>query len=166
METIDSGKITIFTTLDMSAEVSASDIRPSGLRCLRPPNLELSSAQDQTISWQFIAFQTETESASVSAVLSASVDPYLMKGLISFLYYYYYYYLTDHSSFVKTDSSSSPSTTILTGVPQGSVLVPLLFVLFISPISNVINLDQSNQNNTASFHQYADDTQLYIGTKY
>ena len=65
---------------------------------------------------------------------------------------------------MKIDSSSSPSTTILTGVPQGSVLGPLLFVLFISPIANVINPDQSNQNNTVSFHQYADDTQLYIGT--
>ena len=74
------------------SEVSASNIRPSGLRCLRPTNLELSSAQDQTITWQFIAFQTETESASISAVLSASVDPYLMKGLVSFLYYDYYYY--------------------------------------------------------------------------
>ena len=73
-------------------------------------------------------------------------------------------YLTDRSSFVKIDSSSSPSTTILTGLPQGSVLGPLLFVLFISPIANVINPDQSNQNNTVSFHQYADDTQLYIGT--
>ena len=38
-------------------------------------------------------------------------------------------YLTDRSSFVKIDSSSSPSTTTLTGVPQGSVLGPLLFVL-------------------------------------
>ena len=73
-------------------------------------------------------------------------------------------YLTDRSSFVKIDSSSSPSTTILTGVPQGSVLGPLLFVLFISPIANVINSDQSNQNSIVSFHQYADDTQLYIGT--
>ena len=73
-------------------------------------------------------------------------------------------YLTDRSSFVKIDSSSSPSTTILTGVPQGSVLGPLLFVLFISTIANVINFDQSTQNNTVSFHQYADDTQLYIGT--
>ena len=73
-------------------------------------------------------------------------------------------YLIDRSSFVKIDLSSSPSTTILTGVPQGSVLGPLLFVLFISPIANVINLDQSNQNSIVSFHQYADDTQLYIGT--
>ena len=65
---------------------------------------------------------------------------------------------------MKIDSSSSPSTTILTSVPQGLVLGPLLFALFISPIANVINPDQSNQNNTVSFHQYADDTQLYIGT--
>ena len=73
-------------------------------------------------------------------------------------------YLTDRSSFVKIDSSSSPSTTILTGVPQVSVLGPLLFVLFISPIANVINSDQSIQNSIVCFHQYADDTQLYIGT--
>ena len=73
-------------------------------------------------------------------------------------------YLTDRSSNVKIDSSSSPSTTKLTGVPQGSILGPLLFVLFISLIANVINSDQLNQNNIVSFHQYADDTQLYIGT--
>ena len=30
--------------------------------------------------------------------------------------------------------------------------------------ANVINSDQSNQNNIVSFHQYADDTQLCIGT--
>ena len=73
-------------------------------------------------------------------------------------------YLADRSSFVEIYSSSSPSTTILTGVHQGSVLGPLLFVLFISPVANVINSDQSNQNNTVSFNQYADDTQLYIGS--
>ena len=73
-------------------------------------------------------------------------------------------YLTNRSSFVKIDSSSSPCTTTDTGVPQGSVLGPLLFVLFISPIANVINPGQLNNNNFVSFHQYADDTQLYIGT--
>ena len=66
------------------------------------------------------------------------------------------------SSFVKIDSSSSPVTTILTGIPQGSVLGPLLFVLFISPIANVINPGQAS-NNLVSFPQYADDSQLYIG---
>ena len=71
---------------------------------------------------------------------------------------------TNRTSFVKIDSSSSPNTTICTGVPQGSVLGPLLFVLFISPIAGVINPDLSNVSNIVSFHQYADDTQLYIGT--
>ena len=73
-------------------------------------------------------------------------------------------YLTNCTSFVKIDSSSSPNTTICTGVPQGFVLGPLLFVLFISPVAGVINPDLSNTSNIVSFHQYADDTQLYIGT--
>ena len=47
-------------------------------------------------------------------------------------------YLTNRSSFVKIDSSSSPFTTISTGVPPGSVLSPLLFVLFISPDRGVM----------------------------
>ena len=45
-----------------------------------------------------------------------------------------------------------------------SVMMEVTPHVFISPIANVINSDQSNQNNTVSFHQYADDTQLYIST--
>ena len=71
-------------------------------------------------------------------------------------------YLTARSSFVKIDSSSSPSTTILTGVPQGYVLGPLLFVLFISPIANVINPDQSNQNNTRGYSNVQLDTKCVV----
>ena len=85
-------------------------------------------------------------------------------GLSGFVISWIRSYLTDRSSFVKIDSTSSSCSTIRTGVPQGSVLGPLLFVFFISPVANVINPDRSETCNLVSFHQYADDTQLYIGT--
>ena len=41
---------------------------------------------------------------------------------------------------------------------------PTSFCAFIAPVANVINPDLSETSNNVSFHQYADDTQLYIGT--
>ena len=49
------------------------------------------------------------------------------------------------------------------GVPRNSVLGPHLLARFKSPVAKVMNPDVSNISNIVSFHQYADDTQLYIG---
>jgi len=65
-------------------------------------------------------------------------------------------YLTDRSQYVSVGNHSSNPTPLTTGVPQGSVLGPLLFSLYTTPIGYIL------ANSPLSFHLYADDTQLYI----
>ena len=65
-------------------------------------------------------------------------------------------YLADRTQSVCIGLHSSDPTVCTSGVPQGSVLWPLLFSTYTSPIAMI----------TRSFHvchqQYADDTQLFI----
>ena len=65
-------------------------------------------------------------------------------------------YLSFRSFRVKCHSSFSSSRISSCGVPQGSVLGPLLFIMHITPLSTLISSLSLNH------HLYADDTQLFL----
>ena len=61
-------------------------------------------------------------------------------------------YLTNRQQFVEVDNTESQMLPLNTGVPQGSILGPLLFLIYINDIAKASNIFQ--------FVIYADDTNL------
>ena len=85
--------------------------------------------------------------------------------LLSKLYYYgiwgisnnwFKSYLSNHKQFVSINGYDSGLAEIKCGVPQGSVLGPLLFLLYINDLNQAIKF--------CKVHHFADDTNLlYLG---
>ena len=65
-------------------------------------------------------------------------------------------YLSDRQQYVSTNGFDSGLTKLNCGVPQGSVLGPLLFLLYINDLNQAIKF--------CKVHHFADDTNLsYLG---
>ena len=65
-------------------------------------------------------------------------------------------YLSGRTHSVKVDSTLSHPAVLEYGIPQGSVLGPILFFLYTNPISSIIH-----SHSSINHHFYADDSQLY-----
>ena len=63
-------------------------------------------------------------------------------------------YLTDRSQIVSVNGFQSDPSPLTFGVPQGSVLGPVLFIMYTKPISSVIS------SHSLGYESFADDTQL------
>ena len=69
---------------------------------------------------------------------------------------WFHSYLEDRYQVVHIQGESSDSVQLIFGVPQGSVLGPFEFLVYMCPIYDIA------RKHGISIHQYADDTQLYL----
>ena len=71
------------------------------------------------------------------------------------LLFHFVIYLEERIQVVSVLGFDSDPSTLSYGVPQGSVLGPILFILYTQPLSDII------ARNSVLHHMFADDTELY-----
>ncbi len=77
-------------------------------------------------------------------------------GIVGDALHYLESYLTGRAYCVQIGKVFSEGKRLTRGVPQGSVLGPVLFCIYTAELSNLLN------HHDVNFKLYADDTQLYM----
>lgn len=78
-------------------------------------------------------------------------------GIQGTVYTWFASYLKQRSFTVKVGNCFSYSAHLTSGVPQGSILGPVLFLLYILPLGKI-----KKKKKGISYHLYADDTKIYL----
>ena len=88
------------------------------------------------------AFDTVPHSLLLGKLSELGLDPYLLRWRRN--------YLSDRSQYVCVDGAKSRSLPVVSGVPQGSVLGPLLFIVYVNDVAACISSD-------SDVNMFADD---------
>ena len=88
------------------------------------------------------------------AILLTKLNHYGIRGAV---HDWFKSYLSKREQFITVNSLNSLSLPVTCGVPQGSILGPLLFLLYVNDLPNTSSL--------LTFHLFADDTNLYFSSK-